>query len=79
MGRLSKLGGVKALVRAANQIKLGDALEAITPKRGNIALGDFRLSKGGKAVGLVQPNDEFVLECATDFEAMDLLRTAGED
>lgn len=76
---LENLGGGKTLVRAANQIKLGDALEAITPKRGNIALGEFRLTKGGKAVELVQPNDEFILECGTELEAMDLLRTRGED
>lgn len=65
---------LRPVLRAANQIRREWNIEAITPHEDNIAIHDFRLIKKGESVDLVQPNDEFILDCGVELHEFDILR-----
>lgn len=64
-------------VRAANQTRQEWHLEIITPMRGNININNFTLIKNGEVVPLVQPNDEYILQCDAMLEVGDIIRKEG--
>jgi putative protease len=76
---LENLGGGRALVRAQNQIRSGEVLDAISPRFPHAEIRGFGMLVKGTKVDIVQPNTEFTLECGVELEGMDLLRRSLRD
>jgi len=76
---LENIGGGRAIVRAQNQIRSGEVLDAISPRFAHTEIRGFGMLVKGKSVDMVQPNTEFIIECGVELNGMDLIRRSLSD
>ncbi|RJP24936.1 MAG: peptidase U32, partial [Candidatus Omnitrophota bacterium] len=76
---LENIGGGRAIVRAQNQIRSGEVLDAISPRFAHTEIRGFGMLVKGKSVDMVQPNTEFTIECGVELNGMDLIRRSLSD